>query len=63
MNDNVASVDQHPIAQGHTLDSGIADAPSFQLFDELIGYRAHMTLGAPCGDDHEIAQRRLARQV
>lgn len=63
MDDNIARVDQHPVAKGHSFDPGIANACFFQLFHESIGDRAHMALRAARGDDHGIAKRRLAGQV
>jgi len=63
VNDHIARIDEHPIAEGHPFDTCIANAFLFQPLDELVGDCAHMALGAAGRDDHGIAERSLACQV
>ena len=63
MNDHIASIHQHPVAlrQAFHVDAGM---PHFaQLFLDLIGYGAHMPLGAPGGDHHVIGDRCFLRHI
>jgi len=63
MDDNIARVDQHPVAKRHSFDPCIADALLLQLLEEPDGNGTDMALRATRGDNHVIAKRRLARQV
>lgn len=63
MDDDVARVDQDPIAKRHPLDFCIADAMLLQLVEEPAGNGADMALRTSRGDNHVIAKRRLARQA
>jgi hypothetical protein len=63
MDDDVAGVDQHPIALGHPFDPGAAKAFVFQLFGDVVGDGPDMPLRAPRGDDHLVADRGFASQV
>ena len=62
MDDDIARIDQDPIAERHSFDSCIANAALLQLIDEAVRDSANMTLRAPRGDDHEIRKRRLTGQ-
>ena len=61
--DDVAGIDQHPIALGLALDAGAAIAFLFELPDELVGDGPDMPLRTPRSEDHMIADRGLAPQV
>lgn len=63
MDDNIARVDQHPVAKRHPFDPCIADALFLQLLEEPAGNGTDMALGAPRGDNHIVAKRRLSRQI
>jgi len=63
MDDNIAGIDQHPIALGLALDAGAAIAFLFEFLDELVGDGPDMPLRAPLREDHMVADRGLASQV
>jgi hypothetical protein len=63
MDDDVAGINQHPIALGLALDADPAIAFLFELPDELVGDGPDMPLRTPRGEDHVVADRGLASQV
>ena len=63
MDDDVAGIDQHPIALGRPFDASAAKAFVFQLFDDLVGDGPDMPLRASRCDHHLVADRGLASQV
>jgi hypothetical protein len=63
MDDDVAGIDQHPIALGLALDAGAAITFLFELLDELVGDGPDMPLRTPRGEDHMVADRGFASQV
>ena len=63
MNDHIARIDKHPIAEGHPFDTCIANAFLFQPLDEFLGNSTHVALRAPGRDNHHVTERSLARQV
>jgi hypothetical protein len=63
MDDDIARVDQNPIAQRHPFNPYLTDATVFQLLDQLIGDSTNVTLGTAGGDNHVVAKRRFPRQV
>ncbi len=63
MDDNIARVDQYPVAKRHPFDPCIAEALLLQLLEEPVRNGTDMALRAPRGDYHVVAKRRLARQI
>lgn len=54
MHDDIAGIDQHPIASPLAFDSGRLAASLLELHVQMIGHGANLTLRAPARDDHEI---------
>lgn len=54
MHDDVAAIDQNPVALLHALDAGGAMTGFFYPARQMVGDRPNMALGAPVGDDHKI---------
>ena len=63
MDDDVAGVDQHPIATGLPFDAGAAIAFIFELPDELVCDGPYVPLRAPRCEHHMVADRGLSPQV
>jgi len=63
MNDDVAGIDQHPIAVRQALNAKIMAAGGFKIVTKAIGDRTDMTLRPPGGDDHEVAKRGFSGDV
>ena len=63
MDDDVAAVDQNPVAIGQALNVRAAMAFFLELAKQLIGDRPDMPLGAALGDQHEVANGGLALEV
>ena len=63
MDDDVAGIDQHPVAMGKAFDASASEAFVLELPDEVIGNGADMPLRAPRGYDHLVADRGLALDV
>jgi len=63
MNDDVAGIDQDPIAMRQALDTNARHAALFQLGAELLGNRADMAVRAAGRDDHVIGHRAFAGEV
>ena len=59
MNDDIAGVDQHPIALALALDR---DPAGNRLF-EVIGQRRYLPRRPAARDDHVIGNRRLAGEI
>ena len=51
MNDDVAGVDQHPVAGLQTLDGSLAMSGILQRPQHAIGHGADMPVRTPGGDD------------
>ena len=62
MNDDIARIDQDPIAKRHSFNLCIANALLLQLVEKAVGDSAGMALRAPRADDHEIGKRGFVRQ-
>ena len=54
MNDDVASVDQDPVAMRHTFDLSV-NADFAQIFDHSIGHRSDMAVRSAGRHDHVVA--------
>jgi hypothetical protein len=63
MDDDIARVDQDPVAMRHSLYPWCGDADLFQGSDHTLGDRSHMRVGAARGDDHHVGDRGFAVQV
>jgi len=63
MNDDIARIDQHPVAKRHPFNLCVADALFLQLLEEPVCDGTDMALRTPRGDNHIVAKRRLARQT
>ncbi len=63
VDDDVAGVDQHPVAMRHALDAHAADAGLVQILEHAIRDRADMTVRPPGGHNHESAIEVLPREI
>ena len=62
MNDDVAGVDQHPIAVRHAFDAGV-NAEFAQIFDYSIGNRSDMAMRSAGRHDHIVAHGRSISKI
>jgi len=60
MHDDVAAVDQDPIALIGALDADALQTFGFEFFDEVFGHRLDVTGRGAAGDDHVVGDRRAA---
>ena len=63
VHDDVADVDQHPVALRLALDAGAAEALFLELALDLLGDGAHVPVRAARGDHHVVADRRFPPDV
>ena len=63
MNDDVAGVDQHPVASRHALDLRRRFAGLLQGLDETVRDSAYVTVDRARSDDHGVGQRSLSDEV
>ncbi len=63
MNNDVARIDQHPVARGKSVHRTRSIARLFQPPRQMFGDRTHMPLRPAIGDDNGIGQRRAAFEV
>ena len=63
MDDNIAGVDQHPVAGLQTFDAGIAEPIFLDIGDEVVGNGADMAARSPGDNDHVVSQRRFSGNV
>src|SRR6185503_13447347 len=63
MHDDVAGVDQHPVALPHALDTDAGTTRVFQVLDQVVGDSADMTLRPAAGHDHVIANRGFSGEI
>ena len=63
MNDDVFSVDQHPIAGWEAFHFRIGKSRFFELTHNLVRDRSHVALRPARGDDHRVCDFRLAGEV
>jgi hypothetical protein len=63
MDDDVAGIDQHPIALAQALGAATAIAILFERLQHALGQRHHLALRAPAGDDEMIGDAGFALEV
>ena len=63
MDDDVARIDQNPVAVRQALDLGAAQTLFLQRAQKVVGERAHVAVRAARGHDHAVGHGRLAPQV
>jgi hypothetical protein len=63
MDDDVAAVDQNPIALSGTLDADAFQTFAFEFFDEMFGHRLDVTGRGTGGDDHVVGDGRPAGKI
>ena len=63
MHDDVAGVEQHPVASLQALDAHATEAQVFQLASDLLGDRSDVPVGPAGGDHHEVTDGRLTCQI
>ena len=63
MDDDVAAVDQHPVAGGGALDPDLRDAGGLELHLQMLGHGAQLPRGAAGGDDHEVGDAGFTGEV
>src|SRR5690606_270925 len=63
VDDDVAGVDQHPIAMRQAFNADIATACRLEVVEQPIGDGADMALRSARGNDHEIAENGFADEI
>ena len=63
MDDDVARVDQDPVAGGLAFAARAGEAGFLQAPQDLVGHGADMALGAPGRDHHGVGDVGLAREI
>ena len=63
MHDDVAGVDEHPVALRHAFDPQIAETLRLKPLDELIGNGRDVAVRAAGGDDHLVRESALAVKI
>jgi hypothetical protein len=63
MDDDIASINQHPVAGRQTFDPGIAEVGVLEFADQPIADGCDMAARPAGGDNHMVAQRRFACDV
>src|SRR5215470_7955332 len=63
MNDDVAGVDQHPVAMRHAFDPRVRHAGLGEVFQHAIGDRANMAVRPARGHNHAVGDRRFAGEI
>jgi hypothetical protein len=63
MHDDIADIDQHPVAGRQAFDLGLAVAGFLERADDVIGQGADMAVRAARRDDEGVGDRGLALQV
>src|SRR5262249_28368450 len=63
MHDDIAGVDQDPVAMRHAFDAHVADAGLVQVFDQAISDRAHLPIGPSGGHNQEVGERAFAGEI
>ena len=54
MDNDVAGIDEHPVALPHSLDAYLHGARGFEVLDDMFGHGADMTLRSAAGHDHVV---------
>lgn len=63
MDDDVAPVDQNPVALIEPLDRDLAKACGFEFFPEMFGHRGDVALRRAGCDDHVIGKIGFAGEI
>jgi len=63
MHDDVARIDQHPVAHGLALGAHLLSGFPRDALDQMLGDGGHLAGGPARGDDEEIGDRGFAGQV
>ncbi len=63
MNNDVAGIDQHPVARGQAFNAGGAKPILFDAATKMVGDGADLALGAAAGYDHMIGDRAFSEEV
>src|SRR5262249_24174931 len=63
MDQDVAGVDQHPVALLEALDAAAVQSFGLESFNHMLGQRAHLALRASGGDDHRVGDGALGLEV
>jgi hypothetical protein len=63
VDDDVAAVDQNPIALIGTLDADAFQAFAFEFFDEVFGHRLDVARRGAAGDDHVVRDGRASGEI
>jgi hypothetical protein len=63
VNDDVADIDQNPVALFFAFDANPAQSRFLQLAVQLIGQRADVPIGSAGCDNHMVAERGFSFQV
>lgn len=62
MDDDIARIDQHPVAVGHAFDAR-GETGFVEILDHATGDRSHMAARSPRGHDHVIGDGRFATEI
>lgn len=63
MHDHIAGIYQHPVGRLQAFHLGRAISCFLDGAQHMVGNRADMAVGPPAGDQDEICDRGLARQI
>ena len=63
MDDDIARIDEHPIARSETVDRPCAITRFLESAGEVFGNRADMPLRPAIGDDDPVCERRATRKL
>ena len=63
MDDDVAAIDQHPVASRQAFDLGLAMAGVLERAHDVVGQGADVTVRTARRDDQRVGDRGLALQV
>ena len=63
VDDDVARIDQHPVAMRHAFDVKVLHAGIAELLEHVVRDRADMTVGAAGGHHHGVGDRGFAGEV
>jgi hypothetical protein len=60
MDDNIAAVDQNPVAARRAFQGDIARATGFKALAQMFGHGHDLAAGTPGGHDHVVRDRRFS---
>ena len=63
MHDDIAGIDQDPVSLPQSLDPDPAGPMTLEAGDQALGHGGDLPGGAPAGNHHVIADRRLSCQI